>query len=86
MDEAERIRGIAAYIADRIVEAVGIYRDIYRDDPRPAAARCVEFLEKRGREIAVRSADDPAAFAERYRAVLRMTPVEIIMDVLRGKE
>ena len=85
MDEAERISGIAAYIVDRIAEAVGIYRDIYRDDRRPAA-RCVEYLEKRGREIAGRSADDPEEFVEKYRRVLWMTPVEIIMDVLRGKE
>lgn len=83
MDDAEWIRGMAEYIADRIAGAVAVYREIYRDDWRPAAVRNIEYLARRGSEICAYSAADPAAFAEQYRSVLWMTPAEIIMDVLR---
>lgn len=86
MDDADRTRGIAEYIVDRIDGAVELYREIFADvwpERQAAADRNIGYLARRAGEICAGSAADPAAFAEQYRSVLWMTPAEIIMDVLR---
>lgn len=85
MDEAERTRGIAEYIVDKIHSAVWVYREIHRDDRRPDKLRELEYLIRRDYALYLDSIRDEAAFAEKYSGVLHMVPMEII-GILREGE